>query len=473
MRKELQKFINYIAVPACILSVSKEYHNKNSIVIECANSRYKEIMGSTFYDGMLYNELVKRDNRFEEYCLKSVIDKERRQAYAHIGGQIWVDWSILPLDVIDEVYSYCLFTIKYLDTENLESLANIGIESADFTLKAFIDLQSSDNFKESLSNILQRLICKTDADSCCIFTIEAGKKGIATYAVEFNAYKGKDKVNNEFKTGETKLVFTLFDTVADFTDKSEPFTIQTEEDMKLLSEKSVNFEKGLKVYGIERLIGLPLLKHNNVIGYLYCTNYSCEYFDFLMEVLPLLGILFCSEIENEHLIRKLEFVGSTDTLTQLNNRYAMSQYIKGMADKGNPHRFGVVSIDLNGLKEINDSQGHDKGDKLLCDAAIILREVFNNDNIFRIGGDEFVVIVKDVDKDAFNKMVMQLKSRSENNQYMVSLSIGACWSDGTIDVINALKQSDFKMYQDKTEYYIRTGKDRRKVSRIENRLYTI
>ena len=64
------------------------------------------------------------------------------------------------------------------------------------------------------------------------------------------------------------------------------------------------------------------------------------------------------------------------------------------------HFVGVIYLDLNGLKEINDKMGHLAGDTLIISASYVLQEIFA-DNSYRIGGDEFVVIEQDVLESEF------------------------------------------------------------------------
>ena len=70
---------------------------------------------------------------------------------------------------------------------------------------------------------------------------------------------------------------------------------------------------------------------------------------------------------------------------------------------------GVIFADINGLKEINDSEGHEAGDRLILEIAKSIREIFTDARIYRLGGDEFVILSFEEDKDNFSQKMMALK----------------------------------------------------------------
>lgn len=90
----------------------------------------------------------------------------------------------------------------------------------------------------------------------------------------------------------------------------------------------------------------------------------------------------------------LSDIAYVDALTGLANRAEWDIRMKELADSD--REYCIFSLDLNGLKEINDTAGHARGDKLLTDVALAIREAFREEDFFaRIGGDEFVVIMED------------------------------------------------------------------------------
>lgn len=130
-----------------------------------------------------------------------------------------------------------------------------------------------------------------------------------------------------------------------------------------------------------------------------------------------------------------------------------------------PEKMGIVYADLNGLKLINDSKGHNAGDRLLKKAAALLKASFGDHEIFRAGGDEFVMFCPDITSDELEHHVTQLRALADSTED-VSFALGTCFCQGDYDVIRAMQTADENMYKDKKEYYLRNPeKDRRRQRR--------
>ena len=97
-----------------------------------------------------------------------------------------------------------------------------------------------------------------------------------------------------------------------------------------------------------------------------------------------------------------------------------------------------------------DEQGHISGDKVLRSAAEILQYVFPNENVYRAGGDEFMVLVSDVTEDELNKRVTKIRTMAKLSEN-VRFSIGTCY--GEPDVRRAMHIADEQMYADKNSFY--------------------
>jgi len=113
---------------------------------------------------------------------------------------------------------------------------------------------------------------------------------------------------------------------------------------------------------------------------------------------------------------------------------------------------GALFADLNGLKTVNDTQGHPAGDDLIRRAVRVLRRVFRDDEIFRAGGDEFTVIVPGTTAEEMEAKARLIREQeaSEND---VSFAIGCAVEDDCRNVRTALQKADEKMYEDKRRYY--------------------
>ena len=158
--------------------------------------------------------------------------------------------------------------------------------------------------------------------------------------------------------------------------------------------------------------------------------------------------------------RQVQFYAEYDLMTGALNRRAgldklYHQYI------GNQNRQCVVSVcfmDINGLKEINDTLGHDAGDELIKTvAAGIQQNIRANDLLIRLGGDEFLIVFESLDEPDCELIWQRIRSRfdelnrTEHRSYLISVSHGIaalhCAASHSIDPI--INKADAKMYEEK------------------------
>lgn len=154
-------------------------------------------------------------------------------------------------------------------------------------------------------------------------------------------------------------------------------------------------------------------------------------------------------------------LATIDALTRIRNKTAYTQEVEKINSdlSENPEmEFGMAMIDLNFLKYINDTYGHETGDKAIVRLSRIACEVFSRSPVFRIGGDEFAVILRNQDyqdrdrlEEEFRTMVSDhLSSKPWKN---VSASIGIAAYDSELDTAaeDVMKRADQKMYAMKKE----------------------
>ena len=111
----------------------------------------------------------------------------------------------------------------------------------------------------------------------------------------------------------------------------------------------------------------------------------------------------------------------------------------------------MAFIDVNGLKEINDRFGHDAGDKLLQTGAAIMQSSVTKGNLYRVGGDEFVVICLDVEEANFGEIIQQLKNNLNRKEYRAA--VGSAWTHSCRNLKEIIRIADQKMYEDKKQFY--------------------
>ncbi len=206
-----------------------------------------------------------------------------------------------------------------------------------------------------------------------------------------------------------------------------------------------------------------------LVGFIWAANFDTSKMMQIKGTLELSAFLLAAVIQNHQLISRLEFRSTVDGLTQVNNRNAMNDRVDKLVsgEVKAPSKMGIAFADLNGLKTVNDDEGHDAGDKLLTRAAALLKLAFGDYEIYRAGGDEFVVFCPDITEEKFQQHAKQLRSLTESTPD-VSFAIGTVFVEGdyNYNICKAMQAADEDMYKDKEEYYrMHPEKDRRKRSR--------
>lgn len=204
----------------------------------------------------------------------------------------------------------------------------------------------------------------------------------------------------------------------------------------------------LKDQGIESLAAAPLKKNGQIIGFLGVDNPMESTGD--LSLLRSVCSFVLEEMERRRLIQNLELFSYTDLLTGLQNR---NSYIK-MLDRLSHQTLrslGVIYIDINGMKKINDSNGHKYGDRVIKKVADILKSRVEN-SAYRVGGDEFTVICADIGKQDFQTLTEKLiRDFDRNKEYDVS--IGHTWKEGNVSADEEILKADDLMYAEKQRYY--------------------
>ena len=203
----------------------------------------------------------------------------------------------------------------------------------------------------------------------------------------------------------------------------------------------------LKAQQVWRLLAVPLMKGGAMVGFLGVDNPRAHYDD--ATLLASIQFFVTNSLDRKKQQAYLEKLSYRDMLTGLYNR---NRYIERLEayKQVQDQQIGAIYIDLNGLKKVNDEQGHRAGDELIVRAAGTIAAIFAED-AYRVGGDEFVVILLDVSREDFARKTEQLRRQMQENS--VDASIGGVWQASTENLENLLRLADENMYREKKRYY--------------------
>jgi diguanylate cyclase (GGDEF)-like protein len=153
-------------------------------------------------------------------------------------------------------------------------------------------------------------------------------------------------------------------------------------------------------------------------------------------------------------VQKMSQLASTDSLTGVANRYVFEQTLRAMITMAEEEPFGLIMLDMDGFKDINDEHGHQWGDRVLVAVAERIQgAVRDGDVVSRFGGDEFAILLPNAGNAAVEEVVERLKKRLQfklpgnGKPIKVSVSIGSSHSDE--DMQSIVHAADQEMYRRK------------------------
>ena len=211
---------------------------------------------------------------------------------------------------------------------------------------------------------------------------------------------------------------------------------------------------------VVRKIVAPLKKIADASVKLSNGDYNVEFVHSNVSEIELLNTAFENMATHLHEREKeLRFFANRDSLTGLRNTTSYKSWVaefdREIASK--TANFGVVVFDVNRLKETNDVYGHDVGDKLIVSVAKVISDVFKRSPVFRIGGDEFLAVLRHGDLEDCEKLFIQLDLEcantfvGENSKIPISIARGFARFDSDKDLHfnDVFKRADYAMYENK------------------------
>jgi diguanylate cyclase (GGDEF)-like protein len=153
-------------------------------------------------------------------------------------------------------------------------------------------------------------------------------------------------------------------------------------------------------------------------------------------------------------LAEMNRLANFDALTGVKNKYAYADAetkLNLQIQRNDAPDFAIIVFDLNGLKKINDTFGHQAGDDFIKDGCKMICNYFQHSPVFRIGGDEFTVIAQGSDLDHLAEIMTTIEKTNVRNQRegKVVIASGASRFQGDSEVADVFKRADSKMYKNK------------------------
>ena len=448
---DYQRFVDFVNAACAVLCVVRNDDGELvDIRVVCRNAAMAEKMGKRFFPGQRYIEDGMRNLRLEEFCLLAAFQGQNIHDYTYLNSLSSMSEIILiPLERESETVGYCQCIFEPVGAD-ARRLAKVSPEAGAAVINACVTLMGAEDFKSSVERVLLDMREATEAWCCRIVLTDEDRKTVQTLC---------ESVRPEF-LAEGKR-FELIEDYNETVGIPRTVIVTREPELQVLKKHNPIWAERMKRLGIRSVLILPLQRNQSQIGFLYIVNFNVERILEIKETAELIGYFLGTQISNQILVDRLEELSYTDGLTGLNNRHSMLRRVHALQSDQRISSFGIINLDLNGLKLVNDTEGHVAGDKLLIKAAEALSKVFYSDDVYRTGGDEFVVIASNIDRETFQRKLDRLNTSIEKDPE-ISFAVGALWSDGSMDVTEAFRAADKRMYEDKEAYYARHPELRRR-----------
>lgn len=395
-----------------------------------------ELIGSTYYKTV--------SNRDEDWIRLSYQAAFMRQSVINrtFNTQFnkWFEFWAVP------VYKkgFCAFIIHDVTAEKRKEETREIIENSNNVIIECAKLLSTNDLKKGLRGALKLLGTVLSADRVYIVEAKRGQAGEIYEWMDSKCARGLP----------SKKEFERFDFFTMWDKQLNGGNLIVMEDVASISKKNKEVYTEILEGNISRYAIATLNDKKDTIGYLIVDNYSLNLEVNLREVMVSVAIFISEELRNFNLAKEMTYMSTHDVLTDLGNRHSFKATLHMI--EGMDLSVGVCFIDINGLKNVNDTLGHEAGDQLIIEVANAVGSVFKRKYCYRIGGDEFVAIVPQIDREHFEELTNKLRKKSKK----IPMAVGAIWKDKSDDVEELVNAADRLMYGDKAEYYS-NEKDRR------------
>lgn len=442
--------LSHYRAKACVVSVEffpdGTYGNIRVVAGNKAHCDDMAALNHPFEPGCPYEACFPKNPNFEDHCFRCIRDGKPLHAYVDLYMMgLWLNMFLMPLDSDQENIGYCIYCYDVAPKADSSAMADLSADTAADVLKACIKLRGSQNIRQAFQEVIEDIGAICGSDHCCVLLTDDEKHECTTFA-EFLREGSCLYPMSRYIQGFYEVAQTWPDTLAG----STCIIIKDEHDMEKLQEQNPIWKASLEQAGVKTVVLYPLRHGGELLGYMWALNFNVENVLKIKETLELTTFFLASEISNYLLLDKLKILSTIDTLTSVRNRNEMNNHVDRIVAGNEPVPQGVLFADLNGLKRVNDEQGHAAGDKMLRAAASILQSVFHDGEVYRAGGDEFMILVNEISEDDMQDRVARvhfLSGKTEN----VRFSIGVCY--GKKDIRKAMRLADERMYAFKNGYY--------------------
>ncbi|MCR4787109.1 MAG: EAL domain-containing protein [Lachnospiraceae bacterium] len=458
---DFQTIVDSLPIMACVVSVERlDGDDYGKFRIVTGNKAYidsienpapgTQMLTDKFTPNAEYTTYLTRDLNFEDACINSAVKKKCLHSYAHPDRMpVWFNMFFLPLWPDEGNLSYCIYMMEINFEADSKQFSSISGEMASSVLETTIRLRGTNDFSSAIKDVVAGIRELCGAEHCCILTMNEIERYCEVLGEDFAEGSPLLPMDRYLDEEFYEIAESWESTIAG----SNCLIVKNKRDMDVIKERNPVWHASLTGAGAQNIVLFPLKSRNQLLGYMWALNFDSERADKIKQTLELTTFIVGSELGNYLLLERFRILSSKDMLTGVMNRNEMNNYVDSLCrgEKEN-ESVGVIFADLNGLKAVNDLEGHNAGDLLLKNAASVLKEVFDEKEIFRAGGDEFSIIVTGIDQDGLDAKIEKIRTCCEKYDNLFFALGGAVETDSRY-VRLALRSADERMYEDKKLFY--------------------
>lgn len=394
------------------------------------------------YDGRKCFQLLQGLEAPCSFCSNCNLKKGEKYRWEHFNEKLQ-RWMSVEDTMIEIDGRLCRMEIARDVTEQKNKLSQLSVQlTVEETLVKCVEtLVNEADLNNAVNHFLEIICCFYGADRSYIFESEFEKQ-VINNSFEWCA----PGISKEIDNLQNVPMICVADWIKKFEMTGEFFITSLNDE---LDHNDLGY-RILEAQGINSLVAVPFKKDGLITGFLGVDNPKDNLNNWVL--LHSVVNFIMEELEKRRLIQKLEHASYTDMLTGLKNRNEYIRVLERMSSK-TLRTLGVIYVDINGLKATNDRYGHEAGDAVIIRAADILKDQMGA-QVFRIGGDEFVVLCEAIDRDVFEKKAQSLRNAFEQAKDC-DVSIGSTWKEGAIVAEEEVMRADALMYTEKKVYYKR------------------
>lgn len=450
-----------------INSVVEDIPYRDAMTVMIADSSNGEIVGSTSesYAGINLEDIELYDSELPEggsFERKAVVNGEVCYCYVLNSGEydicvaqsmfmanqdIAVSTIIMVLFLVFAIFLLLYFIntavdkVREQETMYLREVEKERASRLETTINNIMkDALDQKNTQEGIKIVVREVAKELGANACMLYAEDA-QMGLAPINIQ---WKAMPDGTSEFVPVADKMIERDSWTWCISTDGNA--VIYDIAEVKDISQSAFNYYNSV---GTEKTAIISFINQYRAIGFMSISDPNLERMEDIAMVMKQMSKFVISLLKINAAFDKLTYLGYNDNLTHALNRRALDD----RADRLNVGAtFGLIFCDITGLKRMNDERGHDEGDKLIINSYKILDEEFGSNDVYRVGGDEFICLLEDISRPQLDDIMTGLLNKLETKG--LEMSVGSAWTgDYTGDFALLEREADEDMYAHKIEYY--------------------